>query len=375
MRENTVSQKGKGKGEPLKVVLIGCGRVAEKHLRALRYVEKKGWGRLIAVVDPAEENARKRLRETVSGFYQQLPIYPELQSFFAEKEADIAAITTPSGSHAALALEALSHNCHLMIEKPLAMTGEDAEKIVSAAENAQKKVAIGHIYRYFPAVDELVSDITAGSFGRVLYGSVDVRWGHDQAYYDSSPWRGTRAFDGGVVMNQSIHALDLMLWLMQATSLKETRALCDTQNHRMESEDFASAVMRFDGDIYLNYEGSTSGDPKAQEAAFYLCCSEAEVRASLFRGKLSFRVAKHGGKNQGFSYLRRWLKKKICRYGLSYLWQISNPHTAIWLNLIEAIQTDAPLLADAHDGLRSIEVAESIYRSAGILDPGGNGSH
>lgn len=350
----------------LSIVLIGCGRVAEKHLRAIRFQEKKGRVRLAAVCDRQPDQARTLLESAAGASYSALPIYEDARLAVQAAKADIAVITTPSGSHFKLAEEALAAGAHLFVEKPLAMHSREAERIAAEAEKAGRRLVVGHIYRYFPCVSLLQKDLAGGRFGRVLYGSVQVRWGHGQDYYDQAPWRGTRAADGGVVMNQSVHALDLMQWLLSAGPTAEVRSFCATQSHVMESEDLGLASFRFQGGQYLHYEGSTSGNPAAQEASFYICCEEAEIRAQLYRKKIRFSVLTRAGRELRRHYLARWLRDTWKQDGLGGILAAGNPHQAIYTDFIEAIRDQRPPLADGRAGARAVEMVRELYRACGI---------
>ena len=392
---------------PLKFALVGLGRAARHHLMALRVQQKKGRAELIAVADANQAAADKALHTHAKAYFRDVPIYASLGEILEHCQPDVVAITTPSGSHKDLAMEALAAGCHLLVEKPIAMSSEDAREICEAAEKAGKRVALGHVYRYFPLVDQVQHDLRNGRFGRIYYGTVQVRWGHDQAYYDSAPWRGTRAADGGVVMNQSVHALDLMRWLLgagesDAPKVSETckpsetlkpskvsgffdpsyaseasdaskapeitvKAFCDRQSHRMESEDLGLALFRFSNDSYLSYEGTTSSEPAAQEASFYICAEKGEIRARLYRKKISCEMIENGGKRITRQYIRRWLGRELKKEGLAALTQIGNPHYFIYSDLIEAIREKRDPRASARDGLASVAMVEAIYKDSGIL--------
>lgn len=383
---------------PLKFALVGLGRAARHHLMALRVQQKKGRAELIAVADANQAAADKALHTHAKAYFRDVPIYASLGEILEHCQPDVVAITTPSGSHKALAMEALAAGCHLLVEKPIAMSSDDAREICEAAEKAGKRVALGHVYRYFPLVDQVQHDLKNGRFGRIYYGTVQVRWGHDQAYYDSAPWRGTRAADGGVVMNQSVHALDLMRWLLcvddndssetsEAYRTPETlvpsgvsevsdlskgpetsvKAFCDRQSHRMESEDLGLAIFRFGNDSYLSYEGTTSSEPSAQEASFYICAEKGEIRARLYRKKISCEMIENGGKRVTRQYIRRWLGRELKKEGLAALTQIGNPHYFIYSDLIEAIREKHDPRASARDGLASVAMVEAIYKDSGIL--------
>lgn len=353
------------------VILIGCGRVARKHLRAIRYYSRERKNvpfrlRPAAVIDPLEDAAR----ETLEKYRLEAPVFADFDSFLASGiKADICAITTPSGSHYPLALRALEEDMHLLLEKPMAMRLPEAVEIARRADAKGLRVALGHIYRYFPVIANLREDIAAGRFGKPLFGQVTVRWGHDQAYYDSAAWRGTRAQDGGAVMNQSIHALDLMHWLLGEPSFATVEAAVTRQVHAIESEDLGYAIFGFDNNVWMNFEGTTNTDPDRQEAEFFVRCERGDARASLKSGKIGLEIHRDGEKkNLKWRYIRRELKQILTERGPSYLGQLGNPHSNIYRDLIRAIATDTPPLADAAAGCRSLYMVESIYHAAGVAE-------
>lgn len=357
---------GMGKGKyTLNIALIGCGRVAEKHLKGILFQEKKGRGKLVAVADSRKEAAEKLLRKYKK---ENIPIFQNQDDLLAALSPDIVAITTPSGSHKELALKALNAGVHLLIEKPLAMTLEDALAIRDMAEKTRRKVALGHIYRYLPTVQLLYEAIGSGRYGRVLYSSVDVRWGHGQDYYDLAPWRGTRKADGGVIMNQSVHALDLMRWLIHSETSKivEVKGFADLQNHQIESEDLGLGLFAFANGSYLNYEGSTSTEDDLHEARLFICCEKADIRAGLLGKKYQLSVRAFGREERN-QYVKAYAKELVAKEGLIGLSTITNPHTAIYSDLIAAIQEDKIPLASVHSGVSSLEMVEALYEASGII--------
>lgn len=350
-----------------KIALIGCGRIAEKHLKAINFQERKGRARLVAVADGNLSVAKAN----VNKFYKrpgQVNFYESLSQVLASEDVDIVAITTPSGSHKILSLEAIQAGKHLLVEKPLAMTYQDTLEIQELVERAGVKLALGHIYRYFPVMQNLQEHLSQGKFGKVLYGSVDVRWGHDQAYYDYSPWRGTRDADGGVIMNQSVHALDLMRWLLGAegSEIEACKGFAATQNHIMESEDLGLGLYQFSNGTFLNYEGSTSTEPDHHEANFFLACEQADIRAGIKKSK-PFISIQMEGKDIGKQYLWDFIKEQIRAEGISSLKTLFNPHTAIYSDLIFAIRDNKSTVANINSGVSSLEMVNALYKATGII--------
>ncbi len=342
----------------LSFVLAGCGRVGLKHLKALRYHEEQL--ELIGLVDSRQEAARTLLQK--AAYKSPVPIYGSLAEALVQKP-DLVAITTPSGSHYELARAALLAGAHLFVEKPFTLDLAQADQLLELAGQKNLKIAVGHIYRYFPLVQALEADLRRGVFGRVLYGDVKVRWGHDQAYYDAASWRGSWQDDGGVLMNQSIHALDLMTWLLGG-QVQKASGLLERQLHKMEAEDLGLAVLELDNKTCCLLEGTTNTAPDRPEAAFTIFCSSGEIRAGLYKGRPSIKVLDRKGKNLTSRYLRRYLRQVWREGKFKALKQIGNPHTAIYTDLIQAIRGDRQALADGWSGRQALAAILAVYAAA-----------
>lgn len=341
--------------------IVGCGKVAAKHARAVR--ESRGRLRLAALVDSSLERAEAFAGEQAGSQSQRPSIHQSLSDLIANQKPDIIAITTPSGSHYAIAKEALTADCDVLIEKPMTLRLDQARELRQLAEEKGRLIVMGHIYRYFPLVGDLKADLAAGLYGRILSGTVTVRWGHDQTYYDSAAWRGTWSADGGVLMNQTIHALDLMCWLMNAP-IREAQGQIRRFRHKMESEDFASATCTLENGAFLLVEGTTNSPESNQMASFYILCEEAEIEAGLKSGKPYLKVVRHDGKKRQGQYIRRALKTaaKAGRHGFLLM---MHPHTAIYQDFVACLdEPGRKPLADAEAGVSSVEHILAIYRSA-----------
>lgn len=353
----------------LKVAIVGCGKVAEKHIKAINYFNKERKNtqftlELIALIDPVEA-AKEKIANLYKG-KNKIAYYVDLNKFFLKENVDILAITTPSGLHYEQAKIALNNHCHILIEKPITLEENQAKELLDLGEKSQLKIAVGHIYRYFPLIKNLYQDLKSGKFGKPLFGNVQVRWGHDQAYYDQAAWRGTRKFDGGAIMNQSIHALDLMHALLGEPYLVSTKGAVTKQIHQMESEDLGYGIFEFENNIWLVLEGTTNTDPKRPEASFFVRYTQGEIRASLLAGKIKFSILNADGQELRNSYLMTEIKNRISDKGFSFLGQIGNPHTGIYLDLANAIVENSPIFADGESGLHALQMVLALYQDAGV---------
>ena len=349
-----------------RLAIIGCGAVARRHLRAVRQL--RGQLQLAALVEREAGRARRFLEEMKwrgpsPALYPSLDALIEAQSQGAAA-IDIAAITTPSGSHAALATQALAQGrMHLLLEKPMTLDLAEARALSALAERERRVIAMGHIYRYFPFVDRIQAEIASGAVGRVLNAQVIVRWGHDQAYYDAAPWRGSWASDGGVMMNQTIHALDLMCWLLNEPITRisgQIRRLA----HAMEAEDLGLATLELAGGGLCHVEGTTNSSPQRPMASFYILCEKRSYLAGIEGGVPRLTIRDERGRRITGRYWRQLLGRILREGPLRSIARLKNPHTAIYMDLLHAIHSGATPRADRQAGVDSVEHILAIYRSA-----------
>jgi UDP-N-acetyl-2-amino-2-deoxyglucuronate dehydrogenase len=353
-----------------RIAVIGCGNVAKKHLKAI--FQNQDMVRLVALADTSEKAMKSLLAASrLTGIQKAgIPCYTDYNTMLEEQSPDIVCITTPSGTHAGIGLDAIRHGANLLLEKPMTLSLEEAQRLVEEAGNAGVKIALGHIYRFFPFVEQIVLDLRNNIYGEVLYGAVKVHWGHDQAYYDQAGWRGTWKQDGGVLMNQSVHALDLMCWLM-GSRVCEVSGMIARQCHAMEAEDLGLGMLRFENGAYCTLEGTTSTDPDEHEASFDLLCARGRIQAGIRSGIPYLDVRDRQGKKQAAHYMRGLLRQVFQKGGLSLLRRLGNPHSGIVRDLCFSILENRPPRADGRSGQNALELVLAIYKSAKIKSPVG----
>lgn len=343
------------------LAIVGCGKVAAKHARAVR--ESGSRLRLQALVDSSVERAEAFADKNRIKGDTKPNLYDSLDAMLAAEPIDIIAITTPSGSHYTLGRQALLAGSHILMEKPMTLNLAESRELASLAEKHNRLIVMGHIYRYFPLVRDLEADLASGVYGRILSGVVTVRWGHDQAYYDSGAWRGTWAADGGVLMNQTIHALDLMCWLMQAP-ISEASGQIRRLLHDMEAEDYANALCRLENGAMLQIEGTTITPEDNQMASFYIRTDQAEIEAGLRHGKPYLKLRHEQKKRTAGYYIRRALGDAI-RGGRNGILRLAHPHSAIYRDFVLCLDEPGRRpIAGADSGLSSVEHILAIYQSA-----------
>ena len=355
MAENTTTSSVSA---PLSVIIIGCGRVAEKHLKAISKL--KGL-ELKAVVDTNPDSA-KRLLGSVKGF-ANVKQYSDYKTAIDEVKPSIVSVTVPSGLHFQIAKYAMEHGSNLLLEKPMTMSVSEAREIFELSNKTGLKIAMGHIYRYLPIVGLIKEDIAAGKYGKVTHGSIYVRWGHGEDYYQSAAWRGTWKSDGGALMNQTIHAIDLLVWLM-GSEPEEASAMIAKRIRNIEAEDLGMAVLRLENGALAQIEGTTATIPSKHTAEFSVFCENAQLTMGLDSGKPHIAVygVKPDGKTKKLNGY--YIRKQFKTGGLFSYKCALNPHLGIYKDLCDSVIGNKNPIADAYAGFSSVDTLLGIYKSA-----------
>jgi predicted dehydrogenase len=218
----------------VRIGLIGLGAISAQHIEAINTVEG---ARLVAVADARPERAR------AVGERWNVAWTAVCEELMDSSDVDAISICTPSGLHAEQAFAALRRGKHVFVEKPLALSRTDAQRVIDEGKRQGKVVSTVSQMRFEPIMQELHQAVTAGSFGLISLVVGEGLYHRPQSYYDSAAWRGTRDLDGGVLMNQAIHLVDLICWL--SGPVRSVAAHVTTRGHRMEAEDTATLSLRF----------------------------------------------------------------------------------------------------------------------------------
>ncbi len=336
--------------------IVGCGMIAEYHARAIAELPD---ARLVAVLDTsAGQDKGQRIAGLATG---PCAIEHELASLLANPEIDIVCICTPSGAHLDPAVAAARAGKHVVVEKPLEITVPRCDAIISACEQHQVRLCAIFPSRFSPANQQLKQAVVTGRFGRLTLGDTHIKWWRTQEYYDSGGWRGTWALDGGgALMNQAIHNVDLISWLMG--EVVEVSAFTDTLAHeRIEVEDTAVAVLRFASGALGVIEAATSAYPGLLKRIEIhgnrgsARVEQDEITLWEFQTKLpgdedisaALETRKPG--NSGASDPR----------GIGH-----EGHRQQLADFLAAIDTGKPAAVDGREGRKSVEIIRAIYRSA-----------
>ena len=230
--------------------IVGTGVIAAMHADALATLPG---ARLVAVTDVASQAA------SAFAAARGCAVTPSLDALLARPDVDVVCVCVPSGLHAEVGVRAARAGKHLVVEKPIDVTLASADRLIEATRAAGVALTVISQHRFDPGLIELKRLLGAGALGRLVLGEASTKWYRRQAYYDSAAWRGTWAMDGGSLMNQGIHYVDLLRWCMGPVT--EVTAVCATQAHQIEAEDTALAIVRFGSGALGTILSSTAAFP------------------------------------------------------------------------------------------------------------------
>lgn len=324
----------------IKFAIIGCGRISAKHVEAV--INNKDEAELVAVYDIIEELAIDRKRQYELAIKDSIvKVHTDYNEFLNDKRIDVVTIATISGYHAEQAIDCLNHGKHVLIEKPMALTLEDAEKIIELGKEKNKKVCVSHQNRFNPAVQKLRRAIDEGRFGKLIHGTARTLWARDNNYYAQASWRGTRKYDGGTLLNQCIHNIDLLQWMMGG----EIERLCseiDTFIRNIETEDFGAILIRFKNGAIGIVESSVCVYPKNLEESL-----------SIFGEKGTVVIEDNK--------IKTWQFEDRRDFDESGFDEINSGHTPLYEDFIKAVNEDRDPLVDGKEGKKTIEIILKAY--------------
>ncbi|MCS7071411.1 MAG: Gfo/Idh/MocA family oxidoreductase [Anaerolinea sp.] len=332
---------------PLRFGIIGCGRVAPRHAQSLIDLQPSHNVRLVAVCDVIESRAQQFART-----YGAEP-YTEYRALLAREDIDAVSICVPSGLHSAIGQDAARAGKHVLVEKPIALTLDDADRLIAACKTHGVTLGVVLQNRFNPPMRDLRALVDSGALGRLLLGAVTVRWYRPQSYYDDG-WHGTWAMDGGALMNQSIHHIDALQWLMG--EVHSVFAYTATLAHRMEAEDVGVAVVRFKSGALATIEGSTVTYPENLEGSIALFGEHGSVKVggTALNRKVIWKVKDHLEEER--ELLMHEALDPPSVYGTSHREQISE--------MIQAIRERRPPVTHGREARKSLEIVLAIYESA-----------
>lgn len=338
----------------MKYALIGCGRIASNHIKA---ASSNGLD-IVALCD-LDINKIDLLLEK-NHLKIAVKKYTDYQLMISENSIDLVAIATDSGMHAEIAMFCIKHKIHVIIEKPIAMSVADANKIVEAAEQYQVKVSACHQNRFNVAVQKLINAVSEGLIGQISHASVNVRWNRNEEYYRQASWRGHWLSDGGCLMNQSIHGIDLIRWILGG-EIKSVYGIIKNQFHKfLEVEDLGLAIVEFRNGTVATIEGTTNIFRENLEESLFVFGDSGTVKL--------------GGKSA--NAIDKWdLKSTTTDSNDSGVFVeqtenvYGNGHILLYEDMIQSILSDRSPYVDAKQGRDAVELVLAIYQSALLGKP------
>ncbi len=328
----------------LRFGLIGCGRVAPRHADS---IAQSAAAELVAVADVRASRAARFAAQ------YRAEAYTDYRRLLDRADVDIVSICTPSGLHADMAVAALQAGKHVVLEKPMALSLADADRVIRAAAQGARKLCVVLQNRYNPPMQELKQVVDSGRLGRLLLGNATVRWYRPQEYYEDE-WHGTWAMDGGALMNQSIHHIDALQWLLGAP--ESVFAYTATLAHRMEAEDTGVAVIRFRSGALGLIEGSTITYPENLEGSVAVFGERGSLKVggTALNRKVIWKI--EGELEHEKEWLTRDQLDPASVYGTS--------HGAVIGDMIAAVSDDRPPRTDGYEARKSVALVLAVYEAA-----------
>jgi len=308
----------------IKFGLLGCGRIAKRHSELLGGGHIAG-AELVAVCDEVRERA-----DAIAGRFGVTAFY-DIDEFLGRKDMQAVSVLTPSGMHPTHAIAAARAGKHVVVEKPMALRLEDADTMIRACDAAAVKLFVVKQNRFNVPVIKAREALDAGRFGRLVLGTVRVRWCRDQAYYDQDKWRGTWAYDGGVLANQASHHVDI------------------------EAEDTAVATLKFKNGALGIIEATTAVRPKDLEGSLSILGEKGSVEIAGF----------------AVNKIRHWQFSEPLSSDTDVMEKFSvNPpnvygfgHQAYYEHVVKCLNDQSPALVDGLQGRKSLELISALYES------------
>ena len=329
----------------LRFALVGCGAIARKHAQALRCLEGAEIG---AFVDLDIVRAREFSEKYGAPAFSSIG---EMMRTMGDR-IDIFSVLTPSGAHCPNVIELAEYGRPIVVEKPMALRLDDADRMIDVCDAHGVKLFVVHQNRYNLPIIKAREALEQGRFGRLVMGTVRLRWTRDQAYYDSASWRGTWEHDGGVFMNQAAHHIDMLSWFMG--QVESVRSMAATRLVDIECEDTGVAVMRFNSGALGVLEATTAARPKDLEGSISILGEKGSVViGGFFMNELV---------TWNFADKQPIDDEVFKQFGTNPSGAAYN-HGEYLRDVVAAVQTKKAALVDGLEGRKSLELITALYES------------
>lgn len=328
-----------------KFVLVGCGRIARKHVQAVKDIEEL---ELVGVCDKVLE--KMDAVEEMIGY--DLIKFESYKDILNERgNIDFVTIATDSGTHYEIAKFFIENKINVLIEKPMTMNTVQARELIEIAENNSVVIGVVHQNRFNEPIQKLKNEVEKGTFGKIVNVTARILWNRNQNYYDQASWRGTRLSDGGTLMNQCIHNIDLLQWIISSNP-KRIQAERGTFLRDIEMEDFGAALVRFENNVIGIIEGTACVYPTNLEETL----SVFGEKGTVVIGGLAVNELIHWNVEGTSPELKA--EKISDVYG--------NGHSKLYSNYVDSLNGKSKLLVDGKEGCKALYIIEKIYESSNL---------
>jgi predicted dehydrogenase len=337
----------------LRFAIIGCGRISYKHIEGL--INNREEAELVAVCDIDINKAAKRKNDYESSIKDaKVKTYMDYKEMLNKEDIDVVTIATESGYHPQIAIDCMNAKKHVIVEKPMALSTLDADKMIETSHRNNVKLAVCHQNRFNKPIQQLRHAYEEGRFGKLVNGTASIRWNRGMDYYRQAPWRGTWELDGGTLMNQCIHDIDLLQWMMGG-EVESVYAQTGTFLRDIEGEDFGSVIIRFKNGAIGMIEGSACVYPKNLEETLSIFGEKGTVViGGLAVNKIeTWRF--EDGKDSEDEILKAQEGDPDTVYGFG--------HTPLFKDVIDAINTGREPLINGEEGKKGMQIVLAAYKS------------
>jgi UDP-N-acetyl-2-amino-2-deoxyglucuronate dehydrogenase len=331
---------------PVRFAIVGCGRIANRHAE---HVGK--FGRLVATCDSVLERAEK-----MAAPHGAL-VFDSLESMLAvASDIDVVSVCSPNGLHAQHTIAALQAGCHVLCEKPMALTADDCGAMIQAAERANRRLFVVKQNRFNPPVAALKKVIDDGRLGRIFSVQLNCFWNRRPDYYLNDPWKGTADLDGGCLYTQFSHFIDLLYWM--AGDVVAAHAFADNFCHQetVDFEDAGVVALRFRSGALGSIHFTINSYQKNMEGSLTIFAEKGTVKiGGQYLNELEYQQI------QDFEISGLAPGKPANQYG-HYVGSMSN-HDEVYANLVDVLQHGGVIATNGYEGLKTVEIIEKIYES------------
>lgn len=329
----------------VKFAIIGCGRIAERHAEHIRNL-----GLLVATCDIISKKA-----DSLAQKYGAKPFYSIEEFIAANIEIDVVAICTPNGLHAQHAIACLNSGYHVLCEKPMALSLQDCQQMMFAAEQNDKKLFAIKQNRFNPPVVAVKKTLDENRLGKIYNVQLNCFWNRNADYYLNS-WKGTKDLDGGTLYTQFSHFIDLLFWMIGDVNKVVAFAKNFAHQGKIEFEDTGVVILSFDNGAIGTINYTVNSYAKNMEGSLTIFGEKGTVKiGGQYLNELEYQCIedyKIDNIPQG---------NRPNDYG-TYVGSMSN-HDKVYENVIAVLQNNAPMATNAFEGLKTVSIIEKIYQS------------